>query len=184
MAHVEGDILPVGMLEWERKSGESGEMYKRFVYYLELGQKRTLRQVAEDYGLSVAAVHNMAAKWKWTKRVAAYEERQTEERILALTDASKAATQQLIRIADKMLTVAERKLETVKSDDAAWTLKTLQTWIQAAAEIKAKMLGLGGKDSADDNKFEFIIRHDDNPALAGNEPLIAIEGGKAKEGTA
>lgn len=47
--------------------------YDRFKYYLTLGPTRTLRQVAERYEVSIQAIVQMSAKFKWVSRAEAWE---------------------------------------------------------------------------------------------------------------
>ena len=59
---------------WDRQKGETRKAFAAFLCYRDLGDARTLQQVAKTLTKSETLIRGWSAKWGWLDRVAAYEE--------------------------------------------------------------------------------------------------------------
>lgn len=58
---------------WERQDGESEKAYQAFCKYLDMGEKRSIRAVAQQLGKSATLMARWSSTWHWPDRVAEYE---------------------------------------------------------------------------------------------------------------
>lgn len=58
---------------WERQDGESAKAYQAFCKYLDMGEKRSIRAVAQQLGKSATLMARWSSTWHWPDRVAEYE---------------------------------------------------------------------------------------------------------------
>lgn len=101
---------------WERQDGESAKAYQAFCKYLDMGEKRSIRAVAQQLGKSATLMARWSSTWHWPDRVAEYEadlRRQTYKK--AQNDAEKMAKRH-INIALKMQEKALAALNATKPE--------------------------------------------------------------------
>lgn len=101
---------------WERQDGESAKAYQAFCKYLDMGEKRSIRAVAQQLGKSATLMARWSSTWHWPDRVAEYEEdlrRQAYKK--AQNDAEKMAKRH-INIALKMQEKALAALNATKPE--------------------------------------------------------------------
>jgi hypothetical protein len=58
---------------WERMPDEPARAYALFEGYLGLGPGRSLRQLADMGGASLAYLKELSSRWRWRRRAAAYQ---------------------------------------------------------------------------------------------------------------
>lgn len=58
---------------WERQDGESAKAYQAFCKYLDMGEKRSIRAVAQQLGKSATLMARWSSTWHWPDRVVEYE---------------------------------------------------------------------------------------------------------------
>lgn len=101
---------------WERQDGESAKAYQAFCKYLDMGEKRSIRAVAQQLGKSATLMARWSSTWHWPDRVAEYEadpRRQAYKK--AQNDAEKMAKRH-INIALKMQEKALAALNATKPE--------------------------------------------------------------------
>lgn len=101
---------------WERQDGESAKAYQAFCKYLDMGEKRSIRAVAQQLGKSATLMARWSSTWHWPDRVAEYEadlRRQAYKK--AQNDAEKMAKRH-INIALKMQEKALAALKATKPE--------------------------------------------------------------------
>lgn len=101
---------------WERQNGESAKAYQAFCKYLDMGEKRSIRAVAQQLGKSATLMARWSSTWHWPDRVAEYEadlRRQAHKK--AQYDAEKMAKRH-INIALKMQEKALAALNATKPE--------------------------------------------------------------------
>lgn len=72
------EISPVP--PWHQLPEEKGRPFMAFRQYLDLGNSRTHKAVAEVMSLSVRTVENYSSKFDWVQRAAAYDQHQEDRR--------------------------------------------------------------------------------------------------------
>lgn len=101
---------------WERQDGESAKAYQAFCKYLDMGEKRSIRAVAQQLGKSATLMARWSSTWHWPDRVGEYEadlRRQAYKK--AQNDAEKMAKRH-INIALKMQEKALAALNATKPE--------------------------------------------------------------------
>lgn len=61
---------------WERQDGESAKAFAAFLAYLQLGEKRSLRAVAQKLLKSYTLISRWSRTYQWVDRAAAYDTEQ------------------------------------------------------------------------------------------------------------
>lgn len=65
------------MQPWDRMENESPMQYRRFCHYLNsvdpMTGKRSIRELAEAFGIGMGALYGVSARWKWHERAKAYD---------------------------------------------------------------------------------------------------------------
>ena len=81
---------------WERQDGESAKAFAAFLAYLQLGEKRSLRAVAQKLLKSYTLISRWSRTYQWVDRAAAYDAEQWRaEREQEKRDARKMRKRQL-----------------------------------------------------------------------------------------
>ena len=100
---------------WERQDGESAKAYQAFCKYLDMGEKRSIRAVAQQLGKSATLMARWSSTWHWPDRVAEYEADRRQAYKKAQNDAEKMAKRH-INIALKMQEKALAALNATKPE--------------------------------------------------------------------
>ena len=58
---------------WERQEGESVKAFEAFTVYLEMGDERSIREVAQRLAKSRALIGRWSVTYQWVERVAAFD---------------------------------------------------------------------------------------------------------------
>lgn len=116
------------MSAWERRPNESGKGYEKFLYFLSLGTaERSIKAVAEHFGVRRQTVQMLASKNEWQKRARqfdAYQMRREELSGRMSEETSKELTRENVNaaLAAKLAIVDEilvAELEKVKQQQDA-----------------------------------------------------------------
>lgn len=70
MAKAKGSYIEKS---WERQPKESKQAYEAFYLYLQMGDARTLRKVAQDLNKSLTLIGGWSSTWSWQKRSRDYD---------------------------------------------------------------------------------------------------------------
>lgn len=62
-----------GEKSWERQPKESAQAYEAFYLYLKMGEKRTVRKVAQELDKSLTLIGRWSSTWSWKQRSADYD---------------------------------------------------------------------------------------------------------------
>ena len=62
-----------GRLPWERQKGETSKAFEAFTHYRDLGNKRSIRRVADLLVKSNTLISRWSAKYDWVERIVEYE---------------------------------------------------------------------------------------------------------------
>ena len=101
---------------WERQDGESAKAYQAFCKYLDMGEKRSIRAVAQQLGKSATLMARWSSTWPWRARVADYAaDLRRQPYMKAQTHAKKMAKRH-INIALKMQEKALAALNATKPE--------------------------------------------------------------------
>lgn len=139
---------------WEYRSaygpGETVKAHERLMYYLSLGQGRTLTKVSEHFGLRLPNVSVMAKKNQWKTRAAAWDEyealRKAEEeresrhnehmqKLSEFRDRSETVGTAMITSAARLLQAANKTLSRMQAADEELDRKLLASVLQASARV-------------------------------------------------
>lgn len=101
---------------WERQEGEGVKAFEAFSIYLDLGEERSIRAVAQKLAKSRQLISRWSATYNWVERVAAWDD-----------DLRRKAHDQAVKKARKM---ADRHISIA--------LKLQEKALEALAETKAK----------------------------------------------
>lgn len=169
---------------WEYRSSyapnERRSAYERFKYYLELGASRTHSIVSEHFKVSRVAITQMASKYNWNTRIAAWEEfealRKADEdrqqrheehvaKLEAFRSRSEAISNGLISASAQLLAQANASIAEMKAQGETLDRRLIASALNAAAKcsesgrimasqalgIDALLAGLdGGEDDIED----------------------------------
>ena len=58
---------------WERQEGESVKAFEAFTVYLEMGDERSIREVAQRLAKSRTLIGRWSVTYQWVERVAAFD---------------------------------------------------------------------------------------------------------------
>ena len=59
--------------QWERQEGESVKAFEAFTVYLEMGDERSIREVAQRLAKSRTLIGRWSVTYQWVERVAAFD---------------------------------------------------------------------------------------------------------------
>lgn len=62
-----------GVKPWERQEGESVKAFEAFTVYLEMGDERSIREVAQRLAKSRTLIGRWSVTYQWVERVAAFD---------------------------------------------------------------------------------------------------------------
>lgn len=113
---------------WERQTGETSKAYAAFQEYLNLGQDRSTRRVAEALSKSEALINRWSGRWDWPARSRAWDSMpllKTEE---AYADMAARIARQHERVATKLMAKLERNIDLLpEGADPSMRLSTAMT---------------------------------------------------------
>jgi hypothetical protein len=115
-------IAKSGADMFPRLEAESAAQYERFLYYVSIGNERTLSKVAQKYLVSETLIRQISAEHQWRERLAAPFIAQYQTQVSWLMADAALATNRFAEIRDQLLT------ETWKTP--ALRLKAMQVALQ------------------------------------------------------
>jgi len=106
------------MEPWERQKGERSRAYSAFVYYRDMGPKRSLKKMATETGRSLFPLQRFSKKYNWVARATAWDEevdrRRREAQIKEIEEMSKRQAQQAQAINQAIMIPVMAFLERLK----------------------------------------------------------------------
>jgi hypothetical protein len=126
---------------WERLPTESAQAWEAFRKYRDLGQTRSLSQVARDLGKSRPLMAKWSSTHRWVQRAEQFD--REDDRLFALQqrEQRKAVARRHLRLA----TMAQNKVIQALQDLDVRALKPqdLIRWLEVTAKIERDALGMG-----------------------------------------
>ena len=119
---------------WERQKGESSQAFEAFSLYLKMGEKRSLRSLAQRLGKSSALMNRWSSRWNWQERLRAYENDLRRQEIEADRKDRKAMRERQIKTAMLMQKKAVEALDKNKPEEL--TPRAILEYIKAGAELE------------------------------------------------
>ena len=119
---------------WERQKGESSQAFEAFSLYLKMGEKRSLRSLAQRLGKSSALMNRWSSRWNWQERLRAYENDLRRQEIEADRKDRKAMRERQIKTAMLMQKKADEALDKIKPEEL--TPRAILEYIKAGAELE------------------------------------------------
>jgi hypothetical protein len=109
------DTMP-GKYPWSILPGESETYYAHFLAYLHMIPPRNLRILGEARGRDYSTMRNHSKKFKWTKRVRAYDEWEVQQ--IAETDIEEKTRlrREHLRALEKARLIAEHRMAEIMED--------------------------------------------------------------------
>ena len=155
---------------------ESPEGYEAFVAYLELGRDRTFDKAAKIVGIAFTTARDLAKRFSWTERAAAYDADQMRQRFEEVRkererkhrdEINKFRERQHIRamamgdLADLMLDMTTDKLQAMRAagehiseQSIANVARTVASLADMSMQIQATALGIDDLNEALDAELE------------------------------
>jgi hypothetical protein len=148
---------------WERQPGEPARWYARFTIYLELGIHRTLQRAYRIVGLVEerpgkqpgAAWYQMARKWQWRARAAAWDAAE-RERLRGIEQERRFDAREVrLKMIDELLAgvyfvLLSADLPEMKIEEARARLPTLRLFFRDLLAAQRAELGLPALADDDD----------------------------------
>lgn len=139
------------MKPWEPQRGESMPAFQAWCAFLEMGDRRSTRAVAQLLGKSAALIARWSSRWGWVERIAAWSahmaaiEQRAREKAVANESEDWAKKQQ--RIADLLIDKSEKMLAfplaTQKSRDGKTIVEPARWGFGDAAKLSDTGIKLG-----------------------------------------
>lgn len=119
---------------WEQQEGESAKAFGAFSLYLDMGEKATLRLVAQQLYKSLTLIGRWSKKYKWVERKAAYEADIRRKTYEEAVKKSKKMANRHISMAMKLQEKALQALEKTNPEDI--DPKNLLAFIREATKLE------------------------------------------------
>ncbi len=123
---------------WERQRGESEKAFAAFVIYRDLGEKRTITEVARKLTRSRQWINEWKDKWRWKERAAEYDqEMQRVARKAAretMAEEYETMIKRQIAISLQLQSKAMKALQTLKPEKL--TPKEIREWLKMSTELE------------------------------------------------
>lgn len=119
---------------WERQDGESAKAYQAFCKYLDMGEKRSIRAVAQQLGKSATLMARWSSTWHWPDRVAKYE---ADLRRLAYKKAQNDAEKMAKRHINIALKMQEKALAALNATEPEYIqVRDMITLLREATKLE------------------------------------------------
>lgn len=119
---------------WERQEGESAAAWEAFLAYLDAGDKRSVRAVAQKLNKSASLVGRWSSAWKWQERIRAYENDLQKQAHAEAVKGLQEMNRRHINIAMKMQKAALEALEGL--DVKGMSAKDIKEIFKMATELE------------------------------------------------
>lgn len=139
------------MKPWEPQKGESMPAFQAWSRFVEMGDNRSTRAVAQQLGKSAALIARWSSRWGWVERIAAWSAHMAEieqrGRERALGNEAEDWAKKQIRIADLLVDKSEKMLAfplaTQKSQDGKTIVEPARWSFGDAAKLSDTGIKLG-----------------------------------------
>lgn len=122
---------------WERQEGESVKAFEAFTVYLEMGDERSIREVAQRLAKSRTLIGRWSVTYQWVERVASYDADVQRKAHAKAVDKRRKMVDRHISIALKMQEKALKALE--QMDPADIDPKNLIAMLREATKLEQEM---------------------------------------------
>ena len=122
---------------WERQEGESVKAFEAFTVYLEMGDERSIREVAQRLAKSRTLIGRWSVTYQWVERVAAFDADVQRKAHAKAVKKRRNMVDRHISIALKMQEKALMALE--KLDPADIDPKNLIAMLREATKLEQEM---------------------------------------------
>ena len=123
---------------WERQQGESEKAFAAFVIYRDLGEKRTITEVAKQLSRSRQWINEWKDKWSWKERAALYDqEMQREARKAAraiMAGEYETMIKRQLAISLQLQSKAMKAMQELKPNKL--TPKEIREWIKMGTDLE------------------------------------------------
>ena len=140
---------------WERQQGESEKAFAAFVIYRDLGEKRTITEVAKKLTRSRQWINEWKDKWHWKERAALYDQemqrvaRKAAREIMA--EEYETMIKRQIAISLQLQSKAMKALQTLKPEKL--TPKEIREWLKMSTELERSI-----RQTPEDNQTDVIYQ--------------------------
>ncbi|MDF2711084.1 MAG: hypothetical protein K0R62_6736 [Nonomuraea muscovyensis] len=97
---------------WVRRTTERGKAYDAFREYLNLGPRRTIKQAAENVGITYDSAQELSTRHDWVARSIAYDQHLASAATDGLASQMASARDENLELADKLRGHLVNQLET------------------------------------------------------------------------
>ena len=122
---------------WERQEGESVKAFEAFTVYLEMGDERSIREVAQRLAKSRTLIGRWSVTYQWVERVAAFDAEVQRKAHAKAVKKRRNMVDRHISIALKMQEKALMALE--QMDPADIDPKNLIAMLREATKLEQEM---------------------------------------------
>lgn len=122
---------------WERQEGESVKAFEAFTVYLEMGDERSIREVAQRLAKSRTLIGRWSVTYQWVERVAAFDADVQRKAHAKAVKKRRNMVDRHISIALKMQEKALMALE--QMDPAGIDPKNLIAMLREATKLEQEM---------------------------------------------
>ena len=144
---------------WERQEGESAKAFEAFTIYLEMGDERGIRAVAQQLDKSRTLIGRWSTTYRWVERVAAYDADVQRKAHAAAVKKQKKMAERHISIALQLQEKALAALAATKPQDI--DPKVLVTMLREATKLERE------------NRTEIVRESDPREEAAGGASTLA-----------
>lgn len=128
---------------WHRQPGERRGAFQAFALYRDLGDRRSVREVATRVGKAVGTITAYKSEFKWEERISQYEKHLDDKKL-------QHAEKQIQEMAERHATIAcmfqqkvmDRLMTLTDADLKAMSHDTLMSWFVQSAKMESSARGL------------------------------------------
>ena len=150
---------------WERQKGESAQAYQAFDCYLNQGDGRSLRRVAQELSKSDTLIKRWSSRWSWQERVRLYTNELRRQEFSAEQKAIKQMRQRQAKIAElmqekgfKALRQLDPSKERIFTKDIIRMIEVgMKLEVETRQQIEADAAGQLGMNGGTDTLADTII---------------------------
>jgi hypothetical protein len=124
---------------WEKQDKETDEKFQAFRTYLEMGEERSFKAVAEKLGHKQTTVYSWSWEWSWKARVTAWDRYEWRQLRKAHLKDVIAMRKRHADIARGMLQKAASYVDQMLSGEL--DVKEIAKWVDVAAKLERLSMG-------------------------------------------
>lgn len=176
---------------WEQQQGEPNNLFARFNTYLDQDPgKRSLSQVAAQYGLDKSTISGCADRYRWVERAALYDAHRVKQRRDHIQSQELTLAERQMTLATAATAVLSRSVKAVLDSGATLDPKDMPAWAKMIETLRKMALDrpdqiveLTGAEGGPIQISEFEglspAQMKDRAAEMASSVLRVINGGKA-----